>query len=96
MARTPKAIDKEQLTFGVSMKTPSPSGVTAEGHTCPLVHPARAHTGQAVDQKLKLCSYEMPRGRTEVQGKTGWARVTSLELRAHRLQSLALPLTKSG
>ena len=82
--------------FSVSMKTSSPSGVTGEGHTCSLVHPPRAHMGQPADQKLKLCRYEMPRGRTEVQGKTGWARVMSLELRAHRFQSLALLLTKSG
>lgn len=60
----------------ISRKTSSPPGLMGGGHTWSLVHSPRARGGQPADQKVKLCSDEMPRGRAEAQGKARWARAT--------------------
>lgn len=58
----------------VRRKTLSPPGLMGGGHIWSSVHSPQALRGQPADQKVKLCSDEMPRGRAEAQGKPGWAR----------------------
>lgn len=48
-----------------------PPGLMGGGHTWSSVHSPWAFGGQPADQKVKLCSDEMPRGRAEAQGKPG-------------------------
>lgn len=72
MAQTPTGTRKTQLTC--QQENIVPPGLMGGGHTWSSVHSPWACGGQPADQKVKLCSDEMPRGRAEAQGRPGWAR----------------------
>lgn len=76
------------MNFTYYYENVSPSEQMREGHTHTLGHLPWAHWGQPADQKLKFCSCQMVRVRTEAQCKTRWASInTAWSLYAHECQA---------